>query len=154
MPGVTIPSMADRDLALSLSIRLFHIYKSKQGIRRTMRKASLFLLTTALVSFAFSGPVRADDWHRHGDFHYDHYDHWHDGRWFNGFHDGRTGWWWIVDGLWYFYPAPFILILIPTRRQLSWSKRRPRRRDRKFTTTARTPPVITLRYHNAPHGNA
>ena len=71
-----------------------------------MRKASLFLLTTALVSFAFSGPVRADDWHRHDDFHHDHYDHWRAGRWFNGFHDGRSGWWWIVDGLWYFYPAP------------------------------------------------
>jgi hypothetical protein len=72
-----------------------------------MRKVSLFLLTTAFVSLAISGPVRADDWHRHGDFQHDHhFDHWHDGRWFNGFHDGRTGWWWIVDGLWYFYPAP------------------------------------------------
>jgi hypothetical protein len=21
-------------------------------------------------------------------------------------HDGRQGWWWILDGVWYFYPRP------------------------------------------------
>jgi hypothetical protein len=25
---------------------------------------------------------------------------------FHGDHIGRSGWWWIVDGAWYFYPPP------------------------------------------------
>ncbi len=33
-------------------------------------------------------------------------DSWHRGRWFHGWHDGRGGWWWIVSGLWYWYPSP------------------------------------------------
>lgn len=28
------------------------------------------------------------------------------GRWYHGQHGGRVGWWWIVGGVWYFYPAP------------------------------------------------
>ena len=24
----------------------------------------------------------------------------------HGRHDGRVGWWWVVGGVWYFYPAP------------------------------------------------
>ncbi|MBI4756447.1 MAG: hypothetical protein HY778_13740 [Betaproteobacteria bacterium] len=31
---------------------------------------------------------------------------WSSGRWHHGHHDGRLGWWWIVGGLWYFYPGP------------------------------------------------
>lgn len=31
---------------------------------------------------------------------------WQSGRWHHGPHDGRHGWWWIVGGAWYFYPAP------------------------------------------------
>jgi len=31
---------------------------------------------------------------------------WQAGRWFHGRHEGRHGWWWIVGGLWYFYPVP------------------------------------------------
>jgi surface antigen len=33
-------------------------------------------------------------------------DGWHRGRWNHGWHDGREGWWWIVGGLWYWYPSP------------------------------------------------
>ncbi len=32
--------------------------------------------------------------------------HWRGGRWIHDWHDGRYGWWWFVDGGWYFYPAP------------------------------------------------
>jgi hypothetical protein len=32
--------------------------------------------------------------------------HWRDGRWRHGWHDGHLGWWWVVGGFWYFYPAP------------------------------------------------
>ncbi len=31
---------------------------------------------------------------------------WRGGRWFHGRHDNRLGWWWIVGGVWFFYPAP------------------------------------------------
>lgn len=70
---------------------------------------ALVALTLALPN----KPARADD-HGHGDhwhggerhFH-DHDEHmWRGGRWFHGDHDGRAGWWWIVNGGWYFYPRP------------------------------------------------
>lgn len=37
-----------------------------------------------------------------------HYDFsvWRGGYWHNGWYDGRWGWWWIVSGIWYYYPAP------------------------------------------------
>ncbi|HWA23938.1 MAG TPA: hypothetical protein VG735_16205 [Caulobacterales bacterium] len=31
---------------------------------------------------------------------------WGRGLWRQDWHDGRFGWWWIVDGSWYLYPAP------------------------------------------------
>lgn len=31
---------------------------------------------------------------------------WHDGRWVNGHHGGRLGWWWVAGGAWYLYPEP------------------------------------------------
>lgn len=31
---------------------------------------------------------------------------WRAGTWRHGRHDGRVGWWWVVAGMWYFYPAP------------------------------------------------
>ncbi len=30
---------------------------------------------------------------------------WRGGRWSHGRHTGRYGWWWIVGGVWYFYPT-------------------------------------------------
>lgn len=43
----------------------------------------------------------------HGDIH--HFNdrdlpRWRGGHWSHGYHDGRLGWWWVVAGLWYFYP--------------------------------------------------
>jgi hypothetical protein len=32
--------------------------------------------------------------------------HWRTGHWIHGHHDGRLGWWWVIAGIWYFYPAP------------------------------------------------
>lgn len=52
--------------------------------------------------------VRRVDVHRwHGDirvFHERDYARWRGGYWHHGHHDGRLGWWWVVGGLWYFYP--------------------------------------------------
>ncbi len=31
---------------------------------------------------------------------------WGGGRWYHGWYGGRPGWWWIVGGNWYLYPAP------------------------------------------------
>jgi len=31
---------------------------------------------------------------------------WQRGRWRHDWHDGRLAWWWFVDGLWFYYPAP------------------------------------------------
>jgi hypothetical protein len=47
--------------------------------------------------------------HWEGDIHRFHehdWDRWRGGRWYHGRHSGRDGWWWIVGGLWYFYPQP------------------------------------------------
>lgn len=38
-------------------------------------------------------------------FHERDIDVWRGGRWHHGRHQGRLGWWWIVGGAWYFYPA-------------------------------------------------
>ena len=43
----------------------------------------------------------------HGDIHHFHHHdlgRWRSGHWSHGYHDGRLGWWWVVAGLWYFYP--------------------------------------------------
>jgi hypothetical protein len=49
------------------------------------------------------GPWWHDDIHR---FHDHDFGVWRTGRWYHGPHAGRAGWWWIVGGVWYFYPAP------------------------------------------------
>lgn len=43
----------------------------------------------------------------HGDikqFHERDLARWRTGNWHHEYHDGRLGWWWVVAGLWYFYP--------------------------------------------------
>lgn len=31
---------------------------------------------------------------------------WRGGGWRHEYHNGHLGWWWVVGGLWYFYPEP------------------------------------------------
>jgi hypothetical protein len=53
------------------------------------------------------GPEIHHEWH--GDirrFHEEDLPRWRAGHWFHGDHLGQAGWWWVVDGGWYFYPAP------------------------------------------------
>ena len=84
------------------------------NIRRERRAAfSLFALTLAVAALVVpgsAGAARAEVEHwRHGDiarFHHEDLGRWRGGRWFHGEHFGRLGWWWIVDGSWFFYPAP------------------------------------------------
>ena len=97
------------------------------------RLRHLALLAGALAIFA-AGPASADDWRGHdgwrgdggrhddwrrddwrgrggwrGDIHRFHdrdFARWRGGRWHHGRHGGQVGWWWVVGGVWYFYPAP------------------------------------------------
>ena len=81
--------------------------------------AVVVLLTSALAAHSLAAEWRGHGegrWHGrevphwgHGDiarFHERDLDRWHGGHWFHGKHFGRLGWWWVVGGAWYFYPAP------------------------------------------------
>ena len=78
-------------------------------------------LAALIAATALARPAAADErGHRRGGererheawggdihrFHEHDYDRWRGGRWYQGPHAGRRGWWWIVGGVWYFYPAP------------------------------------------------
>lgn len=89
-------------------------------------------IVAALLTLTLAAPARADEHHddhdRHGDHdhHYDRDHHerhdfhghdfrfftpfevelWRGGGWVHDWHDGRFGWWWVADGLWYWYPEP------------------------------------------------
>jgi hypothetical protein len=57
-----------------------------------------------------SAPTQFDHGHFYG-HDYAHFtphdrDLWHRGAWRHEFHDGRFGWWYAVDDVWYFYAAP------------------------------------------------
>jgi len=73
-----------------------------------MHRILSLVLTSALLTATMAQPVLANDRHEHREHEFHRYDmdHWRGGRWFNGFHEGRNGWWWTVDDSWYFYPAP------------------------------------------------
>ncbi len=70
-------------------------------------------LACALL-FAFAGGASAEPRGRHergwhGDmrgFHEHDFGRWRGGRWHEGYHGGHFGWWWIVGGVWYWYPRP------------------------------------------------
>jgi hypothetical protein len=95
--------------------------------------SALAVVALALVGAATAPPVTAADWGRHGGepfradwrghgaphwghpywghgeiwrFHDGDLDRWRAGHWVHGDHGGRLGWWWVVGGAWYFYPAP------------------------------------------------
>jgi hypothetical protein len=65
----------------------------------------LAMLMTTLP--AFGAVRRAPRWH--GDirrFHQRDVLVWRGGHWVHGSHFHRSGWWWVVGGIWYFYPVP------------------------------------------------
>lgn len=70
---------------------------------------SLLLLAPALALLAQPAIADRDGRDRHGDgprFEHRESEHWREGHWRHGWHDGRIGWWWVVGGLWNFYPEP------------------------------------------------
>jgi len=74
-------------------------------------RAKNTLLTTILsaaIACTIAAPAHADRW-GHGDirhFHDRDWGDWHHGYWHHDWHDGHFGWWWVVGGVWFFYPAP------------------------------------------------
>jgi len=67
----------------------------------------LGILLLPLFAASAAVPPTQDRWY--GDirrFDDNDFDRWSGGRWLQGAHGGRSGWWWIVGDGWYFYPAP------------------------------------------------
>jgi hypothetical protein len=88
-------------------------------LRATVGLAVVVLLSTALAARGMAAEWRGHwegGWHGHEAPHWGHggiarfhegdWDRWRAGHWFHGEHFGRLGWWWVVDGAWYFYPVP------------------------------------------------
>jgi len=74
-----------------------------------------FTLISLIPLTAFSENHSERD-HWHGDIRFFHeHDHvlWRSGHWYHGLHAGRPGWWWVVNGVWYFYPRKVALIPDP-----------------------------------------
>jgi hypothetical protein len=75
-------------------------------------KTSAVLLFIAGVTSITSSNAQHRERHErewHGDirvFHRHDLPRWRAGRWIHGRHAGRLAWWWVVDGVWYAYPAP------------------------------------------------
>lgn len=78
--------------------------------------ASTAVCLTALAAYAPAARADRDFGDRHWQGHHWHgeirrfgdhdFEHWRGGHWYRGPHLGRLGWWWIVGGVWYFYPEP------------------------------------------------
>lgn len=76
----------------------------KSFIGWTLAAAATVLAAMPVVA---SAQPRGPGWH--GDIRvFESHDarRWHSGGWRHGLHGGRSGWWWVVGGAWYFYPQP------------------------------------------------
>lgn len=60
------------------------------------------LLSLLLLFLGLAGPALAGADRASGETSLN----WRAGHWRHGNHDGRHGWWWVVGGIWYFYPTP------------------------------------------------
>ena len=83
------------------------IYRCIRGVHRATTLLWV-LVCMALASAACPVPAQArPPWH--GEIHRFH-EHdlrvWRRGYWRHGWHAGRLGWWWVVGGVWYWYPVP------------------------------------------------
>ncbi|HEY4126845.1 MAG TPA: hypothetical protein VGN70_02230 [Gammaproteobacteria bacterium] len=59
--------------------------------------------------FAAGRPGHYVHYWGHGDIRYFHqrdFYAWHGGYWHHAWYGGRFGWWWVVSGVWFFYPVP------------------------------------------------
>lgn len=90
--------------------------------RKWILRVAVVTALVAILSPTFG--ARADEhhrdrdghWWRHGDirrFKEVDIHRWRSGHWVHARHGGRFGWWWVVGGVWYFYPAPVYSHLNP-----------------------------------------
>ena len=119
---------------------------------KTSSKVSGFFLASFLAFNSLTGVAYAHAEHWHGDirhFHEHDLNLWRGGRWVRGPHSGRTGWWWVADGIWYLYsrpvypyPSPYIpstvVVQVPAQPV--------------SVVQALPPPAQTWYYCNNPHG--
>jgi hypothetical protein len=73
-----------------------------------MRTLTRTIFLAVLLAVTATQPSLAQE---HGHWRHDHphgydWDHWRRGGWINGWHEGRFGWWWVIEGAWFYYPAP------------------------------------------------
>jgi hypothetical protein len=84
-----------------------------------MKQHMISMLTVAVLSMVAALPASAEGRHEgHHEMHGWGGDHdirhfesrhlpvWRGGIWHHGRHENRLGWWWVVGGIWYFYPEP------------------------------------------------
>jgi hypothetical protein len=91
-------------------------------------KVRYLLVTASLLAMAANGSALAQErietrsWHAEGAraetggwhsgapvrYHEHSFERWKDGHWFHGPHQGRNGYWWVVDGIYYYYPEPVL----------------------------------------------
>ena len=77
-----------------------------------MQRTFGILFAAAVAALSLAQPAVArdhDDWHHDRDIHRFHdrdFGRWRSGHWYHGRHGRQLGWWWVVGGAWYFYPAP------------------------------------------------
>ena len=71
---------------------------------KSLKKAAVVALTALSLGAPLAAQAAPYGWH--GNFYHGDIAYWRHGHWFHGGHGGRLGWWWIVGGIWYFYPAP------------------------------------------------
>ncbi len=101
------------------------VTERRSWMRRATATALAVMLSSAFTVGALAQERHRGDEDRHGpeargDRHEERWDEhrdirhfrdhdlrvWRGGHWIHDRHDGRFGWWWVVGGAWYFYPAP------------------------------------------------
>jgi hypothetical protein len=109
-----VPAATLQEEAETMPIKIFKTNKTMRTVGASWeRRLAAVILAGALAVPAVAGTARAqerdhDHW-RGGEyprFHEFDLDHWRSAHWWHGFHEGRDGWWWVLDGAWYWYPAP------------------------------------------------
>ena len=73
-----------------------------------MKRMLLTMLLVTLAGLVLPALAPAHpQWHGHiARFHEHDLRIWRRGHWVHGLHAHRLGWWWVVDGVWYWYPTP------------------------------------------------
>ncbi len=78
-----------------------------------MRKLTSLFFFALLFALAATQPGLAQERGHHDPDHWDRahprgydWNRWRRGGWINGWHGGRFGWWWVIDGAWFSYAAP------------------------------------------------